>query len=97
MEPLKDFRRERETGCFRICILVRTSSFGGTDWKRKLEVRRPREMFQQFREEIMGIRVQREDRVKDEPQVLGGRGCIHKERLAVVLRELSDSPQGTGT
>ena len=54
-------------------------------------------MFQQFREEIMGIRVQREDRVKDEPQVLGGRGCIHKERLAVVLRELSDSPQGTGT
>lgn len=68
VEPLKDFRREREDPSEFIFSLEHPV-LGGMHWKRKLEVRRPRErgMFW-CREKIMGIRVQREDRVKDEPQ-----------------------------
>ena len=40
LEPLKDFRME--SGSFRICMLVRSSSWR-MDWRRKVEVRGPRE------------------------------------------------------
>lgn len=66
-------------------------------------------MFQSFRGEMMGVRVQRENRVKDEPQVLGGRSSIpgkestggraelaagHRDLVIVLLMASVRHPEG---